>query len=219
MDANSKRRVLEENPGSFSPGDASWLYNQISQAGTGLGMAALSALETVAIEGLTFGTGTGVALARLGNALKKIGTIGKGGEALTATVNATRGMRSAATIFGIVNRLNEGRMESSQSFQDIFNQLSSEKNDDGTDKYTEEEKREIAAKGADITWKWNMALVPLDILSYRAMVFNPVSGKAAGGIVERGLERVGKLFGESTVGKAMGWTAAKALGTIPEALS
>lgn len=184
----ARNEILERSPGEFNPGDSGWLFNQFAQSGTGLGMGVLALAETAAIESFTGGTGTGVALARLGNLFKNIKNA-RGATGLVETANAASGLRSAATIYGVMNRTNESRMEAMNSYNEIYETLSKEKNEDGTHKYTEEQLKEYAAAGADRTFYGNMALLPLDIIGYRTMVYNPVSGTGKG-IIERGLSNI-----------------------------
>lgn len=216
MDVASRNRIYEQNPGEFNMFDPGWLFNQAASAGTGVGMGAFSLLETVGIEAATFGAGTPVALARLGKLVDSITKI-RGVAGFAEAANIARGMRSSAMLYGALSRLNEGRMEASQSYSEIYDELNSMKNEDGTPKYSEDQMKEMASQGADVTWRWNMALLPLDILAYRAMTFNPVSGKGVG-FVERGLEKAAGVFGPSKLGRVVGTGLTKAAGVIPEGL-
>jgi hypothetical protein len=182
----ARNQVYENNPGKFNPGDLGWVMNQFASAGTGVGMAGYAALETALIEGLTFGTGSAAAIARVGKLFKGMKNAG-------SVVNAAehaRGLKSAATIYGVLNRANESRMEAMMSYQEIEEQMKNERNPDGTAKYTDEQIKEAASEGADRTFMGNLALMPLDILTYRAMVYNPVSGRATGAL-ERMLSNIG----------------------------
>lgn len=186
---SQRNKILRENPGSFDPGSFGWWMEQVGSSGTGLGMGAFAIAETVGIEALTGGVGTGAAIAKVGELFSKLRKA-KNVATLAESVNAVREMRSAATVFGILNRTNESRMEAMQSYDDIYNTMATEKNPDGTSKYTDAQLKEFAASGADRTFLGNMALLPLDILAFRTMVYNPISGSAEG-FVEKAIGSIG----------------------------
>ena len=199
--ANKKaedNRIFEENPGEFNLGDMGWWANQFASAGTGVGMAVEALASTALIEAGTGGTGTVAALGKLGNLWNRITKGKKGLETMQEAVSVAKGLRSAATVYGAISRYSEGRMEASQNYDEIFAELSQEKNQDGTDKFSDEEKHYIASEGARRTFNLNLALMPLDIIGYRTMVFNPISGSATG-LVERGLNKIGNKWLRSGV--------------------
>jgi len=184
--------IKRVNPGAFEPGSFAWGMEQLASAGTGLGMGAFALLETAAIEFATMGVGTGAAIGRLGSLFKRI----KDTEGVASMANAAskvRDLRSAATVFGVLSRTNEARMEAMMSHKEIVDDMSSVKNPDGSAKYTEQEIEEYANAGADKTYMGNLALLPLDILGYRTMMYNPVSG-AGKGFIERGLAKIGSKY-------------------------
>jgi len=179
-----------------------------------MGVEALA--ETAAIEYATGGMGTAAAITRLGKVIKSIGTGAEGAAKLNEAFEAAKGLKSAATIFGVMNRLNESKMEGMQNYDQIYQSLS-DPNQTGGKVFTEEEKKHLASEGAKLDYKWNLALLPLDILSYRTMVFNPISGSATNW-VERGLEGIAGVFGKSKLGRAAGWTVDKLIGANIEGL-
>ncbi len=207
-----RHEILEKNPGKFDLTDIGWWGKQGASAGTGVGMAFEALAETAGIELATGGLGTAAAIGKLGKLVKDIAKGAKGVARLEEALNASKGLKSAATIYGVMNRLNESRMEATNSYDDIVNTLSQKKNEDGTPKYTGEEIKHLASEGSRRDYYWNLALLPLDILSYRSMVFNPISGSATNW-VERGLEGVAGVFGKSKLGKATGWLADKVIAT------
>lgn len=190
---NERNKIFEENPGNFNPGDFSWWANQFSSAGTGVGMAVEALGTTLALESATGGMGTGAALSKLGSLWNKITKGAKGLETMNEAVQVAKGLRSAATLYGTINRYSESRMEAQQNYDAIFEELSKEKDENGNDKFSDEEKKYLSSEGARRTYNLNMALLPLDILGYRTMVFNPVSGSATG-LVEKGLEKIGNKW-------------------------
>lgn len=194
-----RNNIARLDPGKFDMGDFGWWGEQMASAGTGVGMAFQALAETLVIEAATGGTGTAAALGRLG---KLFGNIKKaqGAAALAETFNAAKDLRSAATVYGVMSRTNESRMEAMNSYDEIYQQMSAEKNKDGTPKFTDEKARKLAAEGADVTFMGNMALLPLDILGYRTMVYNPISG-AGTGLLERALGKIGnKVIRKSVQG-------------------
>lgn len=199
-----RAKILRENPGKFEPGSFGWWMEQVGSAGTGLGMGAFALAETAAIEYLTGGTGTGAAINRLGNLFKNIKNV-RGAEGMLEAARAAKDLRSAATLYGVLNRTNESRMEAMQSYNEIYDEMAKQKNPDGTTKYTEDELRNYAAQGSDRTFWGNMALLPLDILAFRTMVFNPISGSATG-LLERGLSKIGNKALRKTIQYGTGAT-------------
>lgn len=182
--------ILEKKEGTIDFTDAGWWAKQIASTGTGIGMG-LEALGTTAlIEAATGGIGTAAALAKLGSLGKKLVGLGKGAEVLSDAVAAARGLKSAATVYGIMSRTSESRMEAMQSYDDIMQDLDKQVTKEGLPKYNKEEKEKIASAGARVTFNGNMALLPLDILSYRTMVFNPISGSGEG-LIEKALGSIG----------------------------
>lgn len=178
----ARNQVLEENPGEFNPGSMSWWLTQYASAGTGLGMGLEALATTVGIEAATGGAGTGAALLKLGNMFKRGAKIGE-------AVNIAKGLKSAATLYGVVNRYSEARMEGQNTSDEIYNELSAHKNEDGTPKYTETQLRHFASEGARRDFNWNLALLPLDILAFRTMVYNPISGSGTG-LIEGALGKI-----------------------------
>lgn len=212
--------VYELNPGSFNMGDAGWWGNQVASAGTGVGMAIEALLETMAITAATSGTGTiPSAISKIKNLpqLFKLARGAKTVEQVAAIANMQKNLRRTATIYAALNRLNESKMESQASFRDIYESLSRETNPDGSKKYSEAEIEKYASEGANTTFMWNMPLMALDILTYRTMVFNPLSGKGVG-LMEKGFEKIAKGLGTSMVGKATAWSLPKLVGMASEGL-
>lgn len=209
--------ILEKKEGAFDLTDPGWWAKQYASSGTSLGMAAGAAVETAAIESLTGGLGTAEALGKLGSAVSKILDLGKGvkgAEIIAESMQAAKGLKSAATLYGTLSRAAESVMEGQNTHQQIYDELGTMTKKDGTP-FTEAEKQHAASEGAKRDYAWNMALMPLDILAYRMMVFNPVSGQAEGAL-EKGLAKVARAFGESTVGKAVGTAVEKGLATQVE---
>jgi hypothetical protein len=188
-----RNRIFEDNPGDFNPGDFGWWAKQFASAGTGVGMAIEAVGTTMAIEGLTGGTGTAAALGKLGSLFNKITKGAKGVETMMQAVDVAKGLRSAATLYGTISRYSESRMEATQNYDQIYNELSAQKNEDGTPKFSEEQKKYLASEGGRRTFNLNMALLPLDILGYRTMMFNPISGSGTG-LIEKGLEKIGNKW-------------------------
>lgn len=214
----AKNAPIDDDPDSLDYTDIHKWATQIAQLGTSVGMATGAIVSTAAIEYATGGLGTGAVLARLGTLGKKLFTGAKAAETLGEAYSIAKGMRSAATVFGILNRYSESRMEASQTYKELYDQLSSEKNPDETPKYSKEEVQLLASKGARRTFNLNELLTPLDIMSYRMMVFNPITGSAEGGLIEGGLEKIATSFGKSKIGKGLGYITSKALGAIPEGI-
>ncbi len=205
-----RNRIYQEREGAFDLTDGGWWANQFAQLGTSVGMMAFSMLETAGIELLTGGTGTGVAMARLGRSIKNLFTAAKDTKKVSKVLEAAKGMKSAATVFGITNRLNESSMEGLQVYNKLYKDLKEYRDEDGVG-LTEEEIKHAASVGAAVDYRWNLALLPLDILAFRLLVFNPISGSATGW-VERGLKDIAGVFGKSRLGKATGWLTTKTIG-------
>src|SRR5687767_4496246 len=197
-----RNKIKRDNPGEFEPGSFGWWMEQTASAGTGVGMGAFALLETAAIEYFTGGTGTGAAISRLGKLFSNIRKT-RGADAVLETARAAKDLRSAATLYGVLNRTNESRMEAMMSYDEIYNQMATQKNPDGTAKYTKAELENLAAAGSDRTFWGNMALLPLDILAFRTMVYNPISGSATGAI-EKALAGIGNKALRKTVQFATG---------------
>ncbi len=206
-----RNKILSRNPGGFNPSDMSWWLNQIASSGTGIGMGLEALATTALIEYATGGLGTEAAVAKLGSLFSKLSKGARGAEVLAEGIAAAKGMKSAATIYGIMSRVSESRMEAQQTFDEVSKELSSQKNEDGTPKFTEQQVKEMASEGAARDYHYNLALLPLDILSYRTMVFNPISG-AGEGLIEKGLAKVAGIYGKSKLGKAAGWLTTKTIG-------
>jgi hypothetical protein len=212
--------ILEANPGSFNPGDVGWWGNQIASSGTGIGMVGSSLLETMAVGAITGGTGA------IPTALKSIAKIpsmlklarkAKTAEQLAEAVNISKKLKNTATAYGILNRIGESKMEAQQVFQQTYKELLEERDEEGNNKYTEAQAREIASGGALTTFAWNMPLMALDILTFRTMVFNPISGTGTG-LIEKGFQKFAEKTGKSLAGRAVGWTAPKVVGMLSEGL-
>jgi hypothetical protein len=187
-----RNKIERVDEGKFNPGSFGWWMEQVGSAGTGVGMGIFALAETAAIEYATGGLGTGAAISRLGRLFNSIGKT-RGTQALVETVNTVRDMRSAATVYGVLSRANESRMEAMMSYDEIYNTMSQQKNSDGTPKYTEQQLKEYAGEGARRTFLGNLALMPLDILAFRTMVYNPISG-AGTGLVEKALGGIGNKY-------------------------
>lgn len=209
---DKNNQIYEKNTGkSWQLTDPGWWGNIISQSGTGIGMAVSTLAQTAGIEYATGGLGTGVALERLGASLKNIFNGVNGTKNMAEALNAARGLKSAATIYAVVNRLGESKMEGQQSYKQVYEDMSTMINPDGTKKYTDEEAKHFAGAAADRTWALNLPLMMLDILTYRTMVFNPISGTGEG-LLEKGLEKVAGIYGKSAIGKGAGWLTTHAVG-------
>jgi len=106
-----------------------------------------------------------------------------------------------------MSRASEARMEAMNNYDEIYGELSKETTKDSqgnvVPKYSEEEKQKMASAGARVTYGGNMALLPLDILSFRAMVYNPISGSAEG-LLERGLSKIGNKVISKGLGYGIG---------------
>lgn len=209
--------IYEKEQGSFNPLDMGWWGNQFASSGTGVGMAVEALATTALIESITGGTGTAAALGKLGSVFSKLRKAENGAAVIAEAMGAAKGMKSAATMYGVISRLSESRMEAMQTYDAIYNDLKSQKNEDGSPKFTDEQAKDYASKGARKDFNYNLALLPLDILSYRTMVFNPISGSAEGAF-ERGLASLAGKFGSSRAGKAAGWLATKSIGVQAEGL-
>lgn len=220
--ADWSANVTEENEILTNPdlqgwklSDPGWYMKHIAQSGTGVGMALFALAETAAIELSTGGMGTGVAIARLGKLVKNVAKLRSFknktamAESLTEAYNIGKGMRNAATLYGILSRTNEGRMEAMQTYDTLYEEFSKI--------YPEDKAKQLAAEGADYTFYGNMALIPLDILSYRTMVFNPLKGGGVG-FVENAFEKLGQKIGRGILGKSIAWTAPKIVGATSEGL-
>lgn len=212
--------ILEANPGSFNLGDMGWWGNQIASAGTGIGMGVESLLETLVIGGLTGGTGaipTALrSLTKIPGMLKLAKTTKDLGK-LTQLADKASKLKNTATTYAILNRLGESKMEAQQTFHQTYKELLETKDENGQPKFTEAQAREIASEGAIRTFQWNMPLMALDILTYRTMVFNPISGTGTG-LLEKGFEKFANKVGKNLIGKAAAWTAPKAVGMVSEGL-
>jgi predicted ester cyclase len=213
-------QIKEENPGAFDPSDSGWWLNQFASSGTGVGMGLEALATTAAIEGATGGLGSAGALAKLASLAKRAKTM-EGAEALLEAAKAAKGFRSAATMYGIISRVSESRMEASNDYKEIYDDLTAQNDkaikEGKTPQFTEERKQALASAGARKDFYWNLALLPLDILSYRTMVFNPISGSGEG-LVEKGLGKVASVYGKSKVGKAAGWLTTHAIGSNIEGI-
>jgi hypothetical protein len=185
-----RNKIYEKNPGSFDPTDVSWWANQTASAGTGIGMAIEALGTTVALESLTGGSGTAVALQKLGNLFSKTSKL----NYLKEGLDIAKGLKSAATLYGTISRYSESRMEAQQDYDAIYDDLSKQKNTDGSDKFTEQEKKYLSSEGARRDFNINLMLLPLDILAFRTMVYNPISGGAGEGLVERLLGKIGNKY-------------------------
>lgn len=188
-----RNKIYESNPGSFDPSNFGWWMTQFASSGTGVGMALEAIGTTVAIEALSGGTGTGAALTKLGNLFNRIGKGEKGLEVLKTGFDAASGLKSAATLYGTISRYSESRMEASQSYDDIYNELSAKKDANGNEQFSEEEKKHLSSQGARRTFNNNLALLPLDILAFRTMMYNPISGSGTG-LIERQLGKIGNKY-------------------------
>lgn len=214
-------KIYENNAGNFDPSDPAWWSNQIASAGTGVGMAAYALGETALVTAATEGTG---AIPEILSQVKKLPQLmrmmksAKTAEQALEVANLAKNLKRTATTYAILNRLNESKMEAQQTYQESYGELKQLKNMDGTAKYTEEEAKTMAAAGAKRDFLWNMPLMALDILTYRTMVFNPLSG-AGEGAIEKGLSNVaGRLAKKGFMGKAAGWALPHAVGSISEGL-
>ena len=105
-------------------------------------------------------------------------------------------LKRTATLFGMFNRHNEGMIEAADSFESTYNDLVS--------KVGDEKAREAGAKAAQATYLGNLPLMALDILQFRAMTFNPISGKTSGGLVENALSKIPNAKLASAIGKTAG---------------
>lgn len=214
-------KIYENSAGNFDPSDPAWWANQFATSGTGVGMALYALGETAAVTAATEGTG---AVPEIFNQVRKLPQLmrmmkaAKTAEQALEVANLAKNLRRTATTYAILNRLNESKMEAQQTYQESYNELKLMKNSDGTPKYTEEEAKTAAASGARRDFLWNMPLMALDILTYRTMVFNPLSG-AGEGVVEKGLANVaGRLAKKGAIGKAAGWLLPHAVGSVSEGL-
>lgn len=214
-------KIYENSAGNFDPSDPAWWANQVASAGTGVGMAAYALGETALITAATEGTG---AIPEILSQVRKLPQLmrmmkaAKTAEQALEVANLAKNLKRTATTYAILNRLNESKMEAQQTYQESYNELSQAKNIDGTPKYTEEEARTMASAGAKRDFLWNVPLMALDVLTYRTMVFNPLSG-AGEGAIEKGLSNVaGRLAKKGFMGKAAGWALPHAVGSVSEGL-
>jgi len=210
-------QIFEKDKGSFSPGDVGWWANEmLPQLGTlvGTGLAALG--TTALIEASTGGTGTAVAAANLAKNIKNLWGAKNAAEVVMGGLDLAKGMKGAATVYASLARYSEARFEAQNNFKNTYEKLSNSKHPDGTP-FTEEEKQHLASAGARVDFGLTLAQLPLDILAFRAMVFNPIAGVAEGEL-EKGLEHLAGAFGESKLGKAAGWATTKGLGSGIEAI-
>lgn len=213
-----RNQIFEKNPGTTSPGDFGWWTNEIlPQMGTLTGTA-LSALgTTVAIEGLTGGEGTAVAAANLYNSVKKFWGAAKAGEIIEGGLDLAKGMKGAAAMYAAISRYSEARFEAQNNYQNTYDKLSNTLKPDGTP-YTEDEKKHYASEGAKVDFGLTLSQLPLDILAMRAMIFNPLTGTAEGGL-ERGLQHIAEGIGTKTaLQKSAGWLAIKGIGATAEGI-
>jgi hypothetical protein len=206
-----RNRIFESKPDSVNLGDFGWWAKQFASAGTGVGMGIEAIGTTLAIEAATGGGGTAAALGKLGSMMNRLRKTEQGINIIKEGLDVAKGLKSAATMYGIINRYSESRMEAQQTYDQVYNDLSQQKKEDGTEKFTNEEKHILASQGARRDFNYNLALLPLDILAYRTMVFNPISG-AGEGLLEKGLEKLTGKFGKSIVGKIAGKATQFAIG-------
>lgn len=210
--------VYEQRPGEFNPGDGAWWANQVASSGTGIGMGLYALGETALISAATEGLGF---VPELMNQIRKVPQLlriaksVRTAEQAAELMNIAKNLKRTATTYAIMNRLNESKMEAQQTFQESYGELLSMKNEDGSPKYTEQEARQFAAKGAIRDFQWNLPLMALDVLTYRTMVFNPISGKGVG-LLEKGFEKVADKIGKNMIGKAAAWSLPKVVGMASE---
>lgn len=207
--------IRRKNPGSFDLTDPRWYLEQIQTTGTTFGMLGASLAEVAGTTLLLRGMGTGPALIRLGQTLNKITKLRGIGKAIVALGQA-KPHKSSAVIYGVVNRWNEGNMEALQTEEDLYKQFIAERNADGSLKYTAEEAREAAVRAGDNVMLANLALIPLDIIGYRTMVFNPKTMKASN-IFERAVSKVADKLGNNFVAKAVPYLVFQGLEGVEEA--
>ena len=217
-DVQNNNPIYEEKPGDFNPADAAWWANQVASSGTGVGMGLYALGETAAVTYLTEGAGF---VPELFSQIKKVPALLKlaknvrTAEQAMELANITRNLKRTATTYAIMNRLNESKMEAQQTFKESYAELLAMQNKDGSAKFTEQEAREYAAKGAIRDFQWNMPLMALDVLAFRTMVFNPISGKGTG-LIEKGFENIASKIGVNKLGKAVAWTLPKVFGMAVE---
>lgn len=205
-----RNRIFEAKPNSFDPSNFGWWMKQMASTGTGVGMAVEALGTTVALESATGGVGTGLAIQKLLSLVKR-------GTNVKDALDVAKGLKSAATLYGVLSRYSESRMEAQNTYDQIYNDLTNEKNSDGSSKFDDNEKKYLSSEGARKDFNINLALLPLDILAYRTMVFNPISGTGEG-ILEKSLEKVAGIYGKSKVGKALGWFTTEAIGSQIEGI-
>ncbi len=199
LESSSKSMpIYEVKPGKVNPSDPAWWATHFAQTGLSAGIMAESIAETFAITALTQGTGLGAEIGAIGNKLRNL----KGIKNLMSTGNTSSKLRNAATTFGVINRHHEGIMEAADSFDNTYKELVAK----GT---SIEKAKEIAGKAASNTYLANLPLMALDILQFRAMTFNPMSGSSTGGMIENVLSKIpskrlatGAAFGFNMVTEA-----------------
>ena len=224
---SQENKVYEENPGKVNFLDPGYLLNQISSAGTGIGMATYAGLETVALTAATSeagGTGGFLNAAKWISKFPQILKYTKNANTLRQGLNALNTVENISQIKNILNtvgafsmfrRAGESGMEAQTTYHSNYDMLKNEKDDNGQPKFTEEQIKKYSAEGAMQTYKENMLLAGLDYLTMRSMIYNPLSGSSTG-IVEKGLEKVASIFGKSKLGKAAGWSLTKSFGLLGE---
>ena len=205
--------IYEKNPDSLDYTDPAKWANQIAQMGTSVGMAVGAIGSTIGIEALTGGVGTAGVVAKLGQLGKTLFSGADAAEKVAQAYSISKGLKGAAMIYGVLNRYSESRMEAQQTHQQVYDDLSKEHPE-----YSEEKKQQLASSAARKDFGLNELLTPLDILGYRMMVFNPISGAAEGGLIEPLLEKVAGASSKSALRRGAGWIASKALGAIPEGI-
>lgn len=213
--------IYERKPGEFNPMDGAWWATQVASAGTGVGMGLYALGETAAITALTEGVGTIPNLIRqakrlpqlMANIAKGVRTAEQGAELL----NIGRNLKNTATTYAILNRLNESKMEAQQTFQTSYSELLGMKDEQGNNMFTEEEARKFAAEGAIRDFQWNLPLMALDILTYRTMVFNPISRQGTS-LLDRGFNALSDKLGKSLLGRSTSWAIPKVVGMTSEGL-
>lgn len=221
QDVAKDNRIYENVAGNFDPSDIAWWGNQFASAGTGVGMGIYALGETAAVSAATEGLGS---VPEIFNQLKKFPQLmrmmksAKTAEQAIEISNLAKNLKRTATTYAVMNRLNESKMEAQQTYEEAYEELKSMKNNDGSPKYTDEEAKSAAASGARRDFMWNLPLMAMDVLTYRTMVFNPLSG-AGTGVVEKGLSKVaGSLAKKGFMGRAAGWALPHAVGMTSEGL-
>lgn len=204
--AKEDNPIYQTQQGEVNPGDSGWWAQMFADTGLSAGIMAYSALETIAIGAATAGIGEAAEAALMS---KRVQTFKNMLGGITESGNLASKMRRNATAFGVFNRHNEGMMEAADSFETTYKDLLDKK-------VPEEQAKEAAAKAAQDTYLGNLPLMALDILQFRAMTFNPISGGANGGIVESVLggiknpklaQGIGHTFGMLSEGGEEYWQA------------